>query len=80
MRRSAKTKALATRIPLRKSALTATAAARRHFPAWIDAAERVVPFAATAVQPRVRDGLVLRRVGAKKAAGGKEASDGSRAR
>jgi hypothetical protein len=48
--------------------MTATAASRRQFPAWIDADERVASFSASASQPRVRDGLVLRTVGRKKTA------------
>ena len=44
---------------VRRAATSATAAARRSFPAWIDASEHAVPFAAV-VTPRVRDGLVLR--------------------
>jgi len=62
MRRPVKIKPLAARAMLRKSALTATAAARRGFPAWIDAGERAVAFPAVNVTPRVRDALVLRAV------------------
>ena len=62
MRRSAAVKIVAVRVPLRKSALSASAASRRGFPAWIDAGERSVAFTAAAVTPRVRDGLVLRKV------------------
>ncbi|MEX2043927.1 MAG: hypothetical protein WD941_01145 [Opitutus sp.] len=50
------------RIPLRKSAMTATAASRRPFPAWIDADECVAAFSLSAVRPRIRDRLVLRTV------------------
>ena len=60
MRRTAKVKIVAGRTPLRKAALSASAASRRGFPAWIDASERGVAFNAATVVPRVRDGLVLR--------------------
>ena len=79
MRRASKVKPLAAGLPLRKSALSASAAARRPFPAWISAEDSGVSFAAkAAVTPRVRDGLVLRRVSKKKVpavrgAGGKGA-------
>lgn len=63
-----KTKTLATRVVLRKAATSATAAARRPFPAWIDAGERGVAFSAAVVSPRVRDGLVLRTVAQAKSA------------
>ena len=65
LRRAVKVKALATRVPVRKAALSASPAARRPFPAWIDAAETVVTFPARSVTPRVRDGLVLRTVSKK---------------
>lgn len=65
MRRNVKVNALATRVPLRKAALSSTPAARRLFPAWIDANEGA---AFTAVTPRVRQGLILRKV-QKKSAG-----------
>lgn len=55
----------------RKSALTASAAARRGFPAWIDASERSVPPPVVTVTPRVRDALILRKVGKRKATKGK---------
>jgi hypothetical protein len=71
MRRS-KIKSLTAYAPLRKAALTASAASRRPFPAWIVADESGVAFPARAVVPRVRDGLVLRRV-AKKSPAGKAA-------
>ena len=81
MRRLAKVKTVAVRVPLRKAALSASAASRRGFPAWIDAGERGVAFnAATAVTTRVRDGLVLRVVGKKKSAGSKRSSDAHGAR
>jgi len=66
LRRAVKVKALATRVPLRKAALSASPAARRPFPAWIDAAETVVTFPVKTATPRVRDGLVLRIVSKKK--------------
>jgi hypothetical protein len=84
MRRAVKVKALAPQIPLRKAALSASAAARRSFPAWISADDSGVAFTARiAVTPRVRDGLVLRRVSKKKisaktAAKKKGVSDGHR--
>ena len=65
MRRLARVKVAAARIPLRKSTAVA-AAARRGFPAWIDAGERGVAFSATTVTPRVRDALVLRVVSKQK--------------
>ena len=69
MRRSLKVKASVTSIPLRHSALSSPAAARRGFPAWIDSDERGVVFYATTVTPRVRDALVLRQVRNKRPAG-----------
>jgi hypothetical protein len=79
MDRAAKFKAAAARLPLRKSA---TVAARRGFPAWIDSGESGVAFAAKkTVMPRVRDGLVLRTVGrAKKTAALKKNAHGPGAR
>ena len=62
MRRAIKVRALSTRVPLRKAATSATSAARRPFPAWIDASDAVVAFTAKGATPRVRDGLVLRTV------------------
>jgi hypothetical protein len=63
MRRLVKVKALATQVPLRKAAMSASAASRRPFPAWIDADEGAVAFSAkAAATPRVRAGLVLRAV------------------
>lgn len=62
MRRSAKAKSATPRLPLRKAALSASAAARRGYPAWIDSDERSVVFTARSVSPRVRDALVLRQV------------------
>lgn len=49
--------------------MTATAASRRPFPAWIDADECVASFSLSAAKPRVRDGLVLRTVRKRKPAG-----------
>lgn len=85
MRRAAKVKAPALRVPLRKSALSASAASRRPFPAWIVADESGIAFPArAAVTPRVRDGLVLRTVqkqkAAKKLPGAKGSLDGHGAR
>ncbi len=81
MRRAVKIKSLATGVPLRKSALTASAASRRPFPAWIVADENGVAFTArAAATPRVRDGLVLRTVAKKKSTSTKSTSDGHGAR
>ena len=86
MRRVVKIKPLANRIPLRKSALTASAVSRRPFPAWIAADEGGVAFPAkAAVTARIRDGLVLRAVAKKslshkKTAGTKGFTDGHGAR
>jgi hypothetical protein len=67
MRRVVKVKALSTRVPIRKAAMSASAASRRPFPAWIVADEGGVAFTAkAAVTSRVRDGLVLRKVSKKK--------------
>ena len=75
MRRPTKVKA--SRVLLRKAALSASPASRRPFPAWIVADESGVAFPAkAAVTPRVRDGLVLRRVSKKKSSGTK--SSGSK--
>ena len=61
MRRPVKVKT--SRVLLRKAAMSASAASRRPFPAWIVADESGVAFPAQAgVTPRIRDGLVLRRV------------------
>ena len=80
MRRTVKVKALATRLPIRKAALTASPAARRPFPAWIDASEGAVAFPAAVVTPRVRDGLVLRTVAKKSSAKSKGPNDAPGAR
>jgi hypothetical protein len=79
MRRAVKVKALATRVPLRKAALSATSAARRPFPAWIDANEGAVAFPARTATPRVRDGLVLRAVKQKKSSQGEGFTHGRNA-
>lgn len=81
MRRSLKVKTLSTRTPLRKTAMSASAAARRAFPAWIVADESGVAFPAkAAVMPRVRDALVLRKVSNRKSTGAKGISHGHDAR
>lgn len=79
MRRNVKVKALSTRVPLRKAAMSASAASRRTFPAWIDA-EDGAAFSVSAVSPRVRDALILRTVSKKKSANPRSASDGPGAR
>lgn len=77
MRRSAKIKALAAHVPLRKAAMSASAASRRPFPAWIVADEGEIAFPAKAAAiPRVRDGLVLRTVSKKKISRRKGSSHG----
>ncbi len=81
MRRSAKTKTLPTRVPLRKTAMSASTAARRSFPAWIVADEGGVAFPARSFAvPRVRDGLVLRTVSKKKLSSAKGTSHAGHAR
>lgn len=82
MRRSTKIKLAVAHVPARKSAIVplVVAAPRRLFPAWIDANERDVAPAPTTVTSRVRDGLVLRLVGQKKAAHPRNLSHGSSAR
>ena len=74
MRRTVKVKALSTRVPLRKAAMTASAASRRPFPAWI-VDDAGVAFSARTVTPRLRQGLVLRVVAKKKNAGAKHLPD-----
>jgi hypothetical protein len=74
MARSSKVNRVITRTHLRKSTLTANPAARRPFPAWIDASDRQAPFPARTAHPRLRDSLVLRRISKqtkKKSAGAK---------
>lgn len=68
MRHTVKVKALSTRVPLRKAAMSASAVSRRPFPAWI-VDDAGVAFPARAVSPRVRRGLVLRAVTKKKSSG-----------
>lgn len=80
MRRVVKVKALTTRMPLRKTATTASAAARRNFPAWIVADESGAAFTAKSAVPRVRDALVLRTVAKKKPANSKSSTHGPGAR
>ncbi|MBI5770331.1 MAG: hypothetical protein HZA93_21325 [Verrucomicrobia bacterium] len=80
MRRGTKVKITAARIPLRKSA-AGVGAARRAFPAWIDAGERdMAGPAARTVMPRVRDALVLRVVSKGKRPDQRKASHGAGAR
>ena len=81
MRRAVKVKALATRMPLRKAAVTASAASRRGFPAWIEADEGAVAFPArAAATPRVRDALVLRKVSKKQLSSAKGSRHGDSTR
>lgn len=81
MRRSAKVKAVATRVPLRQTVLSASAASRRGFPAWVEADEAGVAFPARrAATPRVRDALVLRTVSKKKLSGKRGSSHGDSTR
>ena len=85
MRRSAKIKVVLARVPLRKAttaavSISAPAAPRRVFPAWIDANERGAAVAPTSVTSRVRDGLVLRVVRQPKPAHVRTPSHGSGAR
>ena len=77
MRRPIKVKPLSAPGLLRKSALTASAASRRAYPAWIDASERTVAFPAVSVTPRVRDALVLRTVAKRKTARAKGSTNAS---
>ncbi len=78
MRRTGKIKPISTPIPLRKAVTSSSAAARRHFPAWIDSGDRATPVAGSIVMPRVRDGLVLRAVPTKRGLKGHSASGGAR--
>jgi len=66
-------------MPLRKAATTASAASRRAFPAWIDAADGST-FSATTVTQRVRNSLILRTVTKRKAATTRSVSHASGAR
>lgn len=63
MSRVPKIKVVAARMLAPKASRMTGTSVRRTFPAWIDASDRGVSFHATAVVPRVRDGLVLRLVG-----------------
>lgn len=80
MRRNVKVKAHASRVLLRNAATSATAAARRSFPAWITADDQGVAFPARAAIPRVRDGLVLRTISKTKSAKSKSSRHGPGAR
>jgi hypothetical protein len=77
MRPLPKIKSAPVHIPLRKAAITASPAARRPYPAWIDAADPIAAFPATVVTPRVRDGLILRQVLKAKSRNPKPLSDGA---
>jgi hypothetical protein len=67
MRRTAKIKSATGRMPLRKTVTSASAAARRNYPAWVDANDGPTFVGASRrATPRVRDGLVLRRVSKQK--------------
>jgi hypothetical protein len=84
MRRTTKVKLAVAHVPLRKAAHPALVAApfapRRVLPAWIDGQERTDSVTATAVSPRVRDGLVLRVVAQKKSLHVRNHAHGSAAR
>ena len=78
MRRPVVVKRLSARALKRRSAVSASAAARRSFPAWIDAGDHGVALSSGLVLPRVRDALVLRLVSrgkGAKAKGGGHAGD-----
>jgi hypothetical protein len=79
MRRNVKPQAVGTRTAARQTASTANAAARRAFPAWIDAADGAA-FSVTSVTPRLRSALVLRVVTPQKPANPRNAAHGSGAR
>jgi hypothetical protein len=79
MNRAVKVKALATWVPLRKAAMTASAASRRPFPAWLEGDDDVVAFPAKAT-PRIRAGLVLRVVSKNKLSSAKGSRHGDRTR
>jgi hypothetical protein len=77
MRRAVKVKTPASHVPLRKAAMTASAASRRAFPAWIADDENGLAFPVrAAATPRVRDALVLRTVSKKKTSSAKRSSHG----
>lgn len=59
---------------LRKAAASGSVAARKSFPAWVDASEGSIVF--SAVVPRVRDGLILRPVRRGRSASGRGLPDG----
>lgn len=80
MRRAAQVKPASAGLPRRKSALSASAASRRVFPAWIDAADGAAFSTKKVVTPRVRDALVLRTVPLKKPANPRSATHGPGAR
>jgi hypothetical protein len=75
-----KIKALSSHVPLRKAAMSTSAAGRRSFPAWIDAGDRTVTFSAASAVPRVRDALILRTVVRAKPASSKTPTDADGAR
>jgi hypothetical protein len=78
MRRVVKVKTPASHVPLRRAAMTASAASRRTFPAWIAADENGIAFPArAAARPRVRDALVLRAVSKNKLSSGKGSNHGA---
>ena len=79
MRRTAQVKPASNGLPRRKSALTASAASRRPYPAWIDAGDGAA-FSTRGVTPRVRDAFVLRVVPRTKTANPRSATDGPGAR
>lgn len=66
MRRPVVVKRLSARALKRRSAVSASVAARRSFPAWIDAGDQGIALSAGLVLPRVRDALVLRVVSRRK--------------
>jgi hypothetical protein len=77
MRRVVKVKTNAALIPLRKAVTTASAAARRGFPAWIEADDGPVALSVkAAAMPRIRDALVLRKVSRKKISSAKGSRHG----
>jgi hypothetical protein len=80
MRRPVVVKRLSARALKRRSAVSASAAARRVFPAWIDAGESSVSAPGHLVLPRVRDALVLRVVSRRKGAKAKGGGHGGGSR
>lgn len=77
MARHLQVKPASSRSVRRKSAMTASAASRRPFPAWIDAGEGVG--FVKSVTPRVRDALVLRAVKQQKTSTARSVAHGARA-